>query len=115
MASNGLNTRWASPAAVDAKRLWSSVHSLGMAVLPLAPEDSMNGNRRYRSKRLRRGRSRRSPMVAVLHHEKKGEVHEQGLRPGRYLQPEGGVPDGRSALPECAHYRRLSNRSGAGA
>src|SRR5262245_38434448 len=76
MASNGPNTRSASPAAADAKRLSLFVRNLGMAVLLPVPADSTIGNRRYRSNRLRSGRPRRSPMTAVLHDRKKGEAHE---------------------------------------
>src|SRR5512132_3105464 len=91
MGSNGPNTRSASPAAADAKRLSSFVRSTGMAVLPPAPEDSMIGNRCYRPKRPRIGRPRRPPMTVVLHDEKKGEAHEPYRLRDRWSRRHGSA------------------------
>src|SRR5215510_10398748 len=121
MASTALSIRSASLAAADAKRSSSFVRNLGMAVLPLAPADSTIGNRRYRSKRPRRGRPRRPPMAAILHNEKKGEAHAPHRLGDRWsrrhgsasatgsMQTNEGLSRERAAAPEPIINQYLVN------
>src|SRR5262245_21296669 len=60
------NIRSATPAALAAKAASFFVRNIAIVVLLLAPADSTIGNRRYLSKRLRRGQPRRPPMATVF-------------------------------------------------